>query len=254
MSNSVLNQGIEKYVASPTIVLQIEGITGGYGGGLVLNGATLSLHAAEVLGVIGRNGVGKTTLMRALIGAVPVTHGSIFLGETEITRALPQRRARLGMGYVPQGREVFSGLTVAENLQAGMQFVRENRAAANEQLQRVLDYFPILRQRLKQKAGTMSGGEQQQLAIARALVGAPKVLLLDEPSEGVQPSIVHIIADTLVRIARELHVAVILVEQDIAMIQRCAQRCCVMDKGQVVDTLSQQQLSDDRLLRQHLAL
>ncbi|CNI01698.1 ABC transporter ATP-binding protein [Yersinia pekkanenii] len=236
------------------VVLQIEGLTGGYGGGQVLNGVTLQLHAAEVLGLIGRNGVGKTTLMRSLIGAVPAKQGCILLGETDITQATPQRRARLGIGYVPQGREVFAGLTVAENLQVGMQFVREHREFAQDLLERVLDYFPILRQRLKQKAGTMSGGEQQQLAIARALVGSPKVLLLDEPSEGVQPSIVHIIADTLVRIARELQVAVILVEQDIAMIQRAAQRCAVMDKGQVIETLTKQQLSDDLLMRRHLAL
>ncbi|PWC13844.1 ABC transporter ATP-binding protein [Brenneria corticis] len=239
---------------SDDVLLQVNDVTGGYGGGLVLNGATFQLHTAEVLGVIGLNGVGKTTLMRSLIGAVPVSQGRILLGETEITHATPQRRARLGIGYVPQGREVFSGLTVAENLQVGMQFVREHREFASDLLARVLDYFPILRQRLKQKAGTMSGGEQQQLAIARALVGAPKVLLLDEPSEGVQPSIVNIIADTLTRIARELRVAVILVEQDIAMIQRATQRCCVMDKGRVVDTLDQRQLSDDLLMRRHLAL
>ncbi|PWC21222.1 ABC transporter ATP-binding protein [Brenneria roseae subsp. roseae] len=236
------------------VLLQVNGVTGGYGGGQVLNGATLQLHAAEVLGVIGRNGVGKTTLMRTLIGSVPVRQGSIMLGETDITQATSQRRARLGIGYVPQGREIFSGLTVAENLQVGMQFVREHREFAQDLLERVLEYFPILRQRLKQKAGTMSGGEQQQLAIARALVGSPKVLLLDEPSEGVQPSIVHIIADTLVRIARELRVAVILVEQDIAMIQRAAQRCCVMDKGQVIEILTQPLLSDDLLMRRHLAL
>ncbi|MBW5842312.1 ABC transporter ATP-binding protein [Yersinia kristensenii] len=236
------------------VVLHIEGLTGGYGGGQVLNGVTLQLHAAEVLGLIGRNGVGKTTLMRTLIGAVPARQGQILLGEIDITQASPQLRARLGIGYVPQGREVFAGLTVAENLQVGMQFVSEHREFAQDLLERVLNYFPILRQRLKQKAGTMSGGEQQQLAIARALVGSPKVLLLDEPSEGVQPSIVNIIADTLVRIARELHVAVILVEQDIAMIQRAAQRCAVMDKGQVVENLSKQQLSDDLLMRRHLAL
>lgn len=236
------------------VLLRVDDVTGGYGGGVVLDGASLQLGRAEVLGLIGRNGVGKTTLMRSLIGAIPVRQGQILLGETDITQASPQRRARLGIGYVPQGREIFSGLTVAENLQVGMQFVREHREFARDQLERALNYFPILRQRLKQKAGTMSGGEQQQLAIARALVGAPKVLLLDEPSEGVQPSIVTVIADTLARIARELHVAVILVEQDIAMIQRAAQRCCVMDKGRIIDTLDRHQLADDAAIRRHLAL
>ena len=236
------------------LLLQARGISGGYGGGRVLNGVTLELHSAEVLGLIGRNGVGKTTLMRTLIGALAIGEGSLQLAQTDITHATPQRRARLGIGYVPQGRDVFTGLTVAENLQVGMQFIRENRLFAQEQLQQVLDYFPILRQRLKQRAGTMSGGEQQQLAIARALVGAPKVLLLDEPSEGVQPSIVHIIANTLIRIARELRVAVILVEQDIAMVQRTVHRCCVMDKGRIIDTLNHEQLSDDALMRRYLAL
>ncbi|WP_315709481.1 ABC transporter ATP-binding protein [Brenneria uluponensis] len=236
------------------ILLQIDNVTSGYDGGLVLNGTSLQLNTAEILGLIGRNGVGKTTLMRSLIGTIPIRQGKILLGETEITHTSPQRRARLGIGYVPQGREIFSGLTVAENLQVGMQFVRELRELAQDLLERVLNYFPILRQRLKQKAGTMSGGEQQQLAIARALVGSPKVLLLDEPSEGVQPSIVTIIADTLVRIAQELRVAVILVEQDISMIQRAAHRCCVMDKGRVIDTLDQRQLSDDDGIRRHLML
>lgn len=235
-------------------VLETAGLIGGYGGGQVLNGVSFSLQAGEVLGLIGRNGAGKTTLMRTLIGAIASAEGKIVLDETDITRAPSQRRARLGIGYVPQGRDVFQSLTVKENLQVGMQFVRENRLYAGQLLERVLEYFPILGERLKQKAGTMSGGEQQQLAIARALVGDPKVLLLDEPSEGVQPSIVHIIADTLVRIASELDVAVILVEQDIAMIQRAASRCAVMDKGQIVDILSKQQLSCDETMRQQLAL
>lgn len=234
-------------------VLETESLIGGYGGGQVLNGVSFSLQTGEVLGLIGRNGAGKTTLMRTLIGAISLAEGKIVLDATDITRAPSQRRARLGIGYVPQGREVFQGLTVKENLQVGMQFVRDNRLYAGQLLERVLDYFPILSQRLKQKAGTMSGGEQQQLAIARALVGDPKVLLLDEPSEGVQPSIVHIIADTLVRIASELDVAVILVEQDIAMIQRAASRCAVMDKGRIVDILSKQQLSCDETMRQQLA-
>jgi branched-chain amino acid transport system ATP-binding protein len=175
------------------------------------------------------------------------------LGEIDITQASPQRRARLGIGYVPQGREVFTGLTVSENLQVGMQFVREHREFAKEMLDRVLDYFPILQQGLKQKAGTMSGGEQQQLAIARALVNHQRSCCwMNRPK--VSNLLSSISLPIPVRIARELHVAVILVEQDIAMIQRAAQRCAVMDKGLVVETLTQQQLSDDLLMRRHLAL
>lgn len=169
------------------VVLHIEGLTGGYGGGQVLNGVTLQLHAAEVLGLIGRNGVGKTTLMRTLMGAVPARQGQILLGEIDITQTSPQRRARLGIGYVPQGREVFAGLTVAENLQVGMQFVREHREFAQDLLERVLDYFPILRQRLKQKAGTMSGGEQQQLLSPEPWSVRPKCYCWMNPLKASNP-------------------------------------------------------------------
>lgn len=233
------------------VVLNAFGLEGGYHGGRVLLGASFELREGEVLGVIGRNGVGKTTLMRTLMGLLPLTAGRIVLNSVDISGMKTHERAVIGMGYVPQGREVFGGLTVEENLRTGVLGHPRVRLDMHE---RVLSYFPILKQRLRQKAGTMSGGEQQQLAIGRALVGAPKVLLLDEPSEGVQPSIVHAIAETLAAIAQELGIGVVLVEQDIAMLQRAAQRCCVMEKGAIVDTLERAQLSDAATMRRYLSI
>jgi len=232
-------------------LLQVSGVEGGYGGGRVLNGVSFNVDRGEVLALIGRNGVGKTTLMRALIGLVELDAGSIELDGEAIGAAKPDVRARKGIGYVPQGREIFGALTVAENLQVGAQ---ANRAQAARMKEKVVGYFPILKNRYEQKAGTMSGGEQQQLAIARALISSPKVLLLDEPSEGIQPSIVDLIGETLLQVARETGIGVVLVEQDMGMVERIATRCCVMDKGRIVDTLSPAQLGDEQLIRQYLAL
>lgn len=233
------------------VLLKVSAVESGYDGGRVLNGVSFQVSSGEVVGLIGRNGVGKTTLMRSLIGLVPLTRGNVVLDGFDISKSKPYDRAERGMGYVPQGREIFGGLTVAENLQIGMQVKRQR---TKELLEKVISYFPILGQRMNQKAGTMSGGEQQQLAIARALVGSPKVLLLDEPSEGVQPSIVHAIADTLFRIVTEMDIGVILVEQDIAMIQRAANRCCVMDKGHIIESLTKEKLSDEALMRRYLSI
>jgi branched-chain amino acid transport system ATP-binding protein len=232
-------------------LLEVSGVEAGYGGGRVLNGVSFGVGRGEVLALIGRNGVGKTTLMRALIGLVRLDAGQISLDGDAIGHAKPYVRAQKGMGYVPQGREIFGALTVAENLQVGAQ---ANRAQAAKMREKVVGYFPILKNRYEQKAGTMSGGEQQQLAIARALISAPKVLLLDEPSEGIQPSIVDLIGETLQQIARETGIGVVLVEQDMGMVERIATRCCVMDKGRIVDTLSPSQLGDEQLIRQYLAL
>jgi len=232
-------------------LLEVSGVEAGYGGGRVLNGVSVGIGRGEVLALIGRNGVGKTTLMRALIGLVKLDVGEIRLDGEAIGHEKPYVRAQKGMGYVPQGREIFGALTVAENLQVGAQ---ANRAQAAQMREQVVGYFPILKKRYTQKAGTMSGGEQQQLAIARALISAPKVLLLDEPSEGIQPSIVDLIGETLQQIACETGIGVVLVEQDMGMVERIATRCCVMDKGRIVETLSPAQLGDEQLIRQYLAL
>ncbi|MBW9103906.1 ABC transporter ATP-binding protein [Paraburkholderia phenoliruptrix] len=234
-----------------SVLLDVSGVESGYGGGRVLNGVSVRVARGEVLALIGRNGVGKTTLMRTLIGLVKLDNGEIRLDGEAIGHEKPYVRAQKGMGYVPQGREIFGALTVAENLQVGAQ---ANRAQAARMREQVVGYFPVLKQRYAQKAGTMSGGEQQQLAIARALISAPKVLLLDEPSEGIQPSIVDLIGETLQQIARETGIGVVLVEQDMGMVERIATRCCVMDKGRIVDTLSPAQLGDEQLIRQYLAL
>ncbi|SAL56315.1 ABC transporter related [Caballeronia turbans] len=232
-------------------LFEVSGVEAGYGGGRVLNGVSVGIGRGEVLALIGRNGVGKTTLMRALIGLVKLDAGEIRLDGEAIGHEKPYVRAQKGMGYVPQGREIFGALTVAENLQVGAQ---ANRAQAAQMREQVVGYFPILKKRYTQKAGTMSGGEQQQLAIARALISAPKVLLLDEPSEGIQPSIVDLIGETLQQIACETGIGVVLVEQDMGMVERIATRCCVMDKGRIVETLSPAQLGDEQLIRQYLAL
>lgn len=232
-------------------LLEVSGVEAGYGGGRVLNGVSIGVGRGEVLALIGRNGVGKTTLMRALIGLVKLDAGEIRLDGEAIGDQMPYVRAQRGMGYVPQGREIFGALTVAENLLVGAQ---ANRAQAAQMREKVVGFFPVLRKRYAQKAGTMSGGEQQQLAIARALISAPKVLLLDEPSEGIQPSIVDLIGDTLQQIARETGIGVVLVEQDMGMVERIATRCCVMDKGRIVETLNPTQFRDEQLIRQYLAL
>lgn len=234
-----------------TTLLKVAGVECGYAGGRVLNGVSMSVARGEIVALIGRNGVGKTTLMRALIGLVPLMAGSIVLGDAEIGQARPYARAMQGIGYVPQGREVFPALTVRENLQVGAQ---SNRKQLGTMLDKVVGYFPVLGARFQQKAGTLSGGEQQQLAIARALIGSPTVLLLDEPSEGIQPSIVDLVGETLLRIARETGIGVLLVEQNMGMVESVASRCCVMDKGRIVDTLTRAQLADEQLIRQYLAL
>jgi urea ABC transporter ATP-binding protein UrtE len=234
-----------------TPLLQVTDLQSGYSGSKVLNGVTLTVAASEVVAIIGRNGVGKSTLLKTLIGILKTDNGTIELNGRNLSPLTPDVRAKAGLGYVPQGREIFPALTVEENLKVGLQMLA---AKGTTEMEMALSFFPILRTRLRQKAGTMSGGEQQQLAIARVLVGKPRVLLLDEPSEGVQPSIVQSIAAKLVEISGSLGIGVVLVEQNMNMVDMAATRCCVMDKGRIVEHLTKQQLHDAELMRRHLAV
>jgi urea ABC transporter ATP-binding protein UrtE len=222
----------------------------GYATGDVLQDVSIEVGTREIVGVLGRNGVGKTTLMRALIGLLSVRSGSILYRGGDITRQPANRRAALGIGYVPQGREVFAHMSVLDNLRMG-QFVNRAREFQPDE---VYSYFPFLRDRSRQRAGTLSGGQQEMLAIARALVAGPDLLLLDEPSDGVQPSIVHDIGNFIVHLVEERPLGVLLVEQNIELVQRAAQRAYVMDKGRVVAALGKKELLNTELLASYLAV
>lgn len=233
------------------VLLSTLGLRAGYGGKPVLQGLDLTVREGEIVAVIGRNGVGKSTLMKSLIGLVPAMDGSIVYRGEAVEHLPAHKRARLGVGYVPQGRDVFPRLSVAENIAVGAMLKAGVTAADRE---RVLGYFPILRERWAQRAGTMSGGQQQQLAIGRVLIADPALILLDEPSEGIQPNIVQDIARIMVELNRTTGVTIMLVEQNIDMIRAMAQRCYVMDKGRIVAELDREALADGEAMRRHLAV
>jgi len=231
-------------------LMAATGLRAGYATGDVLQDVSIEVAPGEIVGVLGRNGVGKTTLMRVLIGLLSVRSGSITFRGEDITRRPANRRAALGIGFVPQGREVFAHMSVLDNLRMG-QFINRAREFQPDQ---VYGYFPFLKDRSRQRAGTLSGGQQEMLAIARALVAGPDLLLLDEPSDGVQPSIVHDIGNFILRLVQERPLGVLIVEQNIELIQRAAQRAYVMDKGRVVATLGKNELLNTELLASYLAV
>jgi branched-chain amino acid transport system ATP-binding protein len=233
-------------------MLDVSSLGGGYGALPVLDGISFSAGKGEVVGLLGRNGAGKTTTLRVIAGALRATGGSIALEGRDITRLSAFRRARAGIGHVPQGRGIFNRLTVRENLEVGTR-AKKQRGGSGIPAD-VYDYFPILKERGRQMAGTLSGGQQQMLAIGRALCGDPKVLLLDEPSEGIQPNIVQAIAELVPRIARDRGIAVVLVEQNLDLALRASNRCLVVEKGRVVHSATPAELADESLLKDLLAI
>jgi len=212
-------------------VLEVSGLWANYGATPILQGVDMTIHKGEIVGLIGRNGVGKTTTMRCLIGLLRATAGWIRLHGDDVTALPSDALARLGVGYIPQGREVFPRMTVAENLEVG-KLIGGPRGLKQPDL--VYQYFPRLKDRRNQVAGTMSGGEQQQLAIGRVLIGNPSLMLLDEPSEGVQPNIVQMICEALKSIRKELGTTILFVEQNLDTILAISERCYVMEKGRIV--------------------
>ncbi len=232
-------------------MLTVSSLNQYYGGSHILRDLTFEAPAGRVTALLGRNGVGKSTLMRALIGLLTPSAGTIRFDGADVTRARADVRARLGIGYIPQGREVFPQLSVRENLLVG-EVAGANRTVPD--YDRVYRFFPILRERARQPAGTLSGGQQQQLAIARAMVGNPKLMLLDEPSEGIQPSIVKDIARNVRALNTETGVAVLLVEQNLDLIVSLAQRGFVMDKGRIVAVLGTDEIQSRDAVRRCLAL
>jgi len=231
-------------------VLEADSIHAAYGQVPVLNGVSLRVAFRERVVIIGRNGVGKTALLRTLMGFLRCRRGRIRLMDRDITPLPAYARARLGIGYVPQGREIFPGLTVRENLKMGA----VGGGGPPSRFDELLEIFPRLGERLEQRGGSLSGGEQQILAIARALMGDPKLLLLDEPTEGIQPSIVDEILNQLLGINTRLGVTMILVEQNLEFACEFAQRAYTMLKGQITEELEPESLNDPRIIAEYLGV
>ena len=231
-------------------MLKIDGLNQFYGQSHTLWDLSLEVHAGECLCLMGRNGVGKTTLLNAIMGQLPLRSGSVLFDGTELAAQRVERRAELGIGYVPQGRQIFPLLTVEENLKIGL-------AARRDKVRQIPEFiyelFPVLKQMRQRRGGDLSGGQQQQLAIGRALVLDPKLLILDEPTEGIQPNVVAEIGDIIRRLNREIGLTVLLVEQKLPFARKVGDRFCLLDRGRVVASGAMPQL-DEQLIRTYLTV
>ncbi|RNJ22075.1 ABC transporter ATP-binding protein [Halosegnis longus] len=232
-------------------LFELNNVTAGYGSTPILRDVSLNVEAGDIVSLIGRNGVGKTSLMKVAMGLLSPDVGKIKFDGANVTSMSADKRAKAGIGYVPQGRDVFPQMTVEENLQIGAEVGSNDREKLYDE---VYEYFPRLSERKDQNAGTMSGGEQQMLAIGRALVGNPDLLLLDEPSEGVQPSIVTEISERIREINEEIGTTVLFVEQNIQFTISASNSCYVMEKGQIVDKLSKTELEDSSKVEEYITI
>ena len=232
-------------------LLALSDVTAAYDRTPILRDVDLAVDEGEIVGVMGKNGVGKSTLMKTVIGLLEPESGTITYRGEDVTGLSADDRARRGIGYIPQGRDVFPKLTVEQNVRMG----ETVNADSDEYLyESVYDYFPVLEERADQSAGTLSGGEQQMLAIARALVANPDLLLLDEPSEGIQPSIVDQISEDMQAINDELGTTILFVEQNLGVIRSMADRCYAMERGVIVDELTGTDLDDEETISGYLAV
>lgn len=231
------------------MMLEAKELRSGYGRIPILDGVTFAVGQGKVTGILGHNGMGKTTLLKTLIGEIRATGGEIFFDGKKITDTDMYRRSRAGLAYVPQGREIFPRLSVLENLRMG-----EIAHTGDNAIEEVLEYFPVLKELLERPGGGLSGGQQQILALARGLVGRPKMMLLDEPTEGIQPSIVDLIAETLQRLQRDLNLTILLVEQDLRFIQALAERVLIIQKGRIVAEIDSSQLDDAEVVSEYLGI
>ena len=232
-------------------VLELDAVTAAYDRTPILRDVDLAVERGEIVGVMGKNGVGKTTLMKTVMGLLEPSGGTIRYDGQDVTHDSADERARTGIGYIPQGRDVFPKLTVEQNIKMGETV---NADSTETLYDTVYDYFPILEERAGQQAGTLSGGQQQMLAIARALVSNPDLLLLDEPSEGIQPSIVDQISQDMQDINEELGTTILFVEQNLGVIREMADRCYAMERGEIVDELGAASLRDEDAIAEYLAV
>jgi len=237
-------------ITAPAL-LQVSDVETDIGGSRILRGVTLEVRAGELVALMGRNGVGKTTTLRSITGMRPIRAGSITLAGKRIDKLPADARARAGIGYVPQGRDIFPHLTIEENLRVGLVVHGRKGAEARDALDRVFTLFPVLKEMLSRKGGVLSGGQQQQLAIGRALLTKPKLLILDEPTEGIQPSIIDQIGDTLKVLKSDGTLAILLVEQYVDFCREIADRFYAMDRGAVTISGLISSLTDE-VVKEHL--
>ncbi|MET1030875.1 urea ABC transporter ATP-binding subunit UrtE [Domibacillus tundrae] len=232
-------------------MLTVQSIRAGYDESMVLNNVSIQAEIGKVTAVLGRNGVGKSTLIKTIAGLLKPAAGSIEWMDERIEKKAPELRARSGIAYVPQGREIFPSLTVEENLLLGLEALpKKERHGLPDQ---IFEWFPVLREMVHRKGGDLSGGQQQQLAIARAIVGKPKMLLLDEPMEGIQPSIVQLIQDVIIEIASSQEMGIILVEHSLDLAFACADYYYILDHGTVVSEGVTDTTHKD-IVKQHLVV
>lgn len=234
------------------MMLSVSNLHSGYGNIPILTGVDFELAEGEYLGILGHNGMGKTTLMRTLTGYLPATQGRIVFNGNDITRASTAARARAGLGFVPQGREIFPHLTVHENLRMGLATAKASEEKAI--IADILEEFPRLKRLLSRQGGALSGGEQQLLALARCLCMRPKAVLLDEPTEGIQPSIIEEIVETLLAMRRSRGLTLVLVEQNLEFIAALSQRVLTIQKGRITGELKPAQLHDPERVSQFVGM
>ena len=232
-------------------MMRVEGLRAGYGRVPILAGIDLNVAAGEFVGILGHNGMGKTTLLKALMGYLPATAGRVLLDGRDITRIAPHARARQGVGYVPQGREIFSALSVRENLRMGCLLARADETAT---IREVLRLFPRLERLSDRPGGALSGGEQQLLALARCLCGNPRLILLDEPTEGIQPSIIDEIIETLQALRRAHELTVVLVEQNLQFIAALSGRVLIIQKGVITREVPPEAIGDSELVAEFVGM
>lgn len=234
-------------------MLSVEGLTSGYGNTMIVQQFDLDVGSAQVVGLLGRNGVGKTTALKTIMGVLPARAGSVIFDGVDITELPTNERAKMGLAYVPQGRMIFGSLTVEDNIRLGV--VGTGRSDLQGKLQRMYKLFPILKEKKRQLGGELSGGQQQILALARALVTEPKLILLDEPSEGIQPSIVAEISELIKELSVNHGVSIVLVEQNFDFATNTVSKVNLMDKGTVVYRSDPKEIIENvALQKQYLGL
>ena len=236
------------------LLLKIENISSGYGSTIIVNNFSFEIEKGQVLAITGSNGMGKTTLMKTIMGLIDVRNGKITFKNEDITNSSPDYRSKLGIGYVPQGREIFSALSVEQNIMLPIYTRKKLLFNTKNKLEEIYSLFPILKEKRLANGSSLSGGQQQQLAIARALIFDPEIIILDEPAEGIQPSIVSFIGNTLTDLSKNLKKTFIVVEQNISLISQLNSDCILVEKGILTKKLKSSEINTVEKARDLLSL